>query len=79
MTVIGKWGRRKQNDRKTQQGKWHRVESIVNDRYLTSCGKYMDPKTKWGDVEVTDDPYLHDWDSYICWSCSNSLKHRTVR
>lgn len=72
-SAIGRWARSKRNDR-TEGGKFHLVESIINDQYLTRCGRYMKPKTHWREMEIDiNDPYGHDAAGSKCWVCVNSV------
>lgn len=44
---IGNWTRR-------ERGKWHLVESVIEEAAITKCGRRMEARTGDGELQVSD-------------------------
>lgn len=68
---IGQYVLRRLADRNRQPGRWHRVQSFINDNAITKCGRQMAPTT-----------YTKYWSNrygrYVESSIPDELEYRTV-
>lgn len=62
MTNIGAWAARFLGDR--QVTTWHKVESEIDDRVVTRCGRQMHLRTERGHLLTEPDPGMS-----ICKRC----------
>ena len=43
---VGKWVRRIRGDRRAQETRWHYVQSQIEDRVVTKCGRQMKQRVR---------------------------------
>jgi hypothetical protein len=44
---IGMWARRVRTDRTFQRSKWHLIQSEIDTRIVTKCGRQMEHHPRW--------------------------------
>lgn len=68
---IGQYVQRRLADRNRQPGRWHRVQSFINDRAITKCGRQMQKET-------SSKYWSNRYGKYIDSDIPNELNYRSV-